>query len=77
LGLGVIDHVVPFQVSIKVTRLVPLNALPTAKQLVALAHETPARLFARAPEFGVGATDQVVPCTVSASVRLRPAPSIE
>ena len=59
-GLGTTDHFEPFQRSMSV--LVADDAveeLPTAKQDVALAHDTPASPFCVAPgAFGLGTTDQ-------------------
>jgi hypothetical protein len=61
VGLGLMDQVLPSQVSIKPVVLPPL---PTATQSLAAGHETPvnaAVLLALVLTLGLGTTDQVVP----------------
>src|SRR5579863_4551587 len=69
LGLGTIDHVLPFQISARVTTPV-IAAVPVAIQVVALVQETPPRSSSLDPgRFGVVWSDQRVPFQPIASVR--------
>src|SRR6185503_7534621 len=62
LGLATIDHEVPFQRSMRVRGVMPLSALPTAKQLVELRHVTSSSALFSAPDgFGLGTIDHVEP----------------
>ena len=61
-GLGTIDHFEPFQrsMSVLVADDAVTDELPTAKQKVALAHDTPPSPFCVAPgAFGLATTDQL------------------
>ena len=69
LGLGTVDQVVPFQYTISGTRAVNAPEEPTAKQLVALGHDTAANVLGCDPfRLGVATTDQLVPFHCSISV---------
>src|SRR6476660_336405 len=69
LGTATIDHVVPFQRSIR-RRVIPLfSLLPTAKQVVVLGHDTRLSTDTVAPVgLRLGTTDQVEPFHRSTNV---------
>jgi len=62
IWLGTIDHLVPFQASMRAPPLVmlPSEALPTAVHALRDAHETLARLFSvpAPPALGLATTDK-------------------
>jgi hypothetical protein len=67
-GLATKDHCVPFHCSTSVgCDTVPVRLLPTAKQLVVLAHDTP-RSVPPPVSFGIVLTDQLVPSHCSTNV---------
>src|SRR5437016_633898 len=68
LGLGTIDHVLPFHRSVSVRAPSPL--LPTAKQLVVPVHDTSASALTAPPDgLGLGTIDHALPFHRSTSVR--------
>ena len=72
LGLARIDQLVPFQCSTKVLVAELVDLKPTAKQLVAVGHDTPLRLASVEPSVGLGLAtiDQLVPSQPSTNVLL-------
>jgi hypothetical protein len=69
LGLVTIDQLVPFQCSTSVLSADVVEELPTAKQLVVLAHATPYRMTAFVPVgLGLVTIDQLVPFQCSTNV---------
>ena len=69
LGLEINVQLVPFQCSTNGSVTVPPSTLPTARQLVVLAHETRLTSTANAPEgVGLETIDQLVPFHRSISV---------
>jgi hypothetical protein len=73
LGLATIDQLVPFQRSMSVCVPELFVDWPTATQLVALTHDTPASELAVVPPgFGLARSDQLVPFHRSTSVRTDP-----
>jgi hypothetical protein len=68
-GLGAIDQLLPFHCSIR--------SVPTAKQLVVLAHDTPlSALLLGAERFGLATIDQLAPSHCSISDFIDEAPGI-
>ena len=71
LGLGTIDHTLPFQDSTSVWVLVPLLKYPTAKQLAGLVHVTPKRALSWLGDvLGLATMDHTLPFQDSMSVCL-------
>ena len=69
-GLATIVQLVPFHRSTKVRLVVPTPGVPTAKQLVALAHDTPdSTLPFGSDVFGLDTIVQLVPFHRSTKVR--------
>jgi hypothetical protein len=69
LGLGTIDHAVPFHCSMRVCWATPELKVPTAVQSDDETHETPARLlFEESLVFGLGTIDHATPSHRSMSV---------
>jgi hypothetical protein len=71
-GLGTIDQWLPSQRSVSVRGTLPAVKLPTAKQLVALEHDTPFNSVSTETGFGLETIDQFVPFHRSISVRAGP-----
>jgi hypothetical protein len=73
-GVATIVQLVPFQRSTNVRLTLELVKPPTAKQLVALVHDTAVRSLDDAPDgFGLATTVQLVPFQRSTNVRPKPA----
>jgi hypothetical protein len=72
LGLVTIDQLVPFHVSIRVRKTLPLSHWPTAVQLLGLTHETPLSWFNSPLASGLVTIVQLVPFHVSMSVWVPP-----
>jgi hypothetical protein len=72
LRLATIDHLVPFHRSTNVLVAELVDLKPTAKQLVAVGHDTPFRLASVEPSvgFGLATIDQLVPSQPSTNVLL-------
>jgi hypothetical protein len=68
-GLGTIDQTDPFHDSIR-DGPESDGRYPTAKQSLALTHETPRSWFGASATSGLGVTDQFVPFQVSTSVSM-------
>ena len=78
LGLLTIDHVLPFQRSTSVFAAVSVSSMPTAKQLVAVGHDTPARSTMSAADVLAGGTiDHFVPFQCSINAVSASSPSTE
>ena len=76
LGLGTSDQLVPSNCSTNVALNVPVNAFPTAKQLVTVGHDTRERKLPVAPgAFGLAMIDHACPSQRSTSVALNTASS--
>jgi hypothetical protein len=74
LGDATMDHEVPLRFSTKLVTLLELSSeLPTARHLLADAHDTPAKALAVAPEgLGVVWMDHEVPFHASARLTSTP-----
>jgi hypothetical protein len=69
LGLAMTDHVVPLNLSTRVCETDPVTEKPTATQVAAAAHETPARADRSTPAtLGLVTADQIVPFQCSINV---------
>jgi hypothetical protein len=76
LELETIDHRVPSHRSTSVSLPIEADAVPTAKHLVAVEHDTPERLLERAPRgFGLATIDQRAPSHRSTNVFVDDAPT--
>jgi hypothetical protein len=61
LGLGTIDHTVPFHTITNVSSAEPVDVRPTATHSVALTHDTERSTSSLVPAFGLDTIDHTVP----------------